>query len=65
MQLEKQPKLGNFGTVGDLIEALQTLPKNLPIRQGFGEGVHPVVYNARTDAHLEFTEVEDDPDEDV
>jgi len=64
MQLKQEPKLGNFETVGDLIEALKTLPPSLPVRQGFGEGVHPVVYNAKTDAFLEFAEVEEDEDED-
>lgn len=60
-------------TVGELIEQLQKLPKDLKINQGFGKGVRACVYNvnaAHVDfPHMEFQEVDemddfDDEDED-
>ena len=60
MKLKEQPKLKKCRTVGALIKQLETLPKTLPIRQSFGLGVQPVVYNVKTDAHLEFEEVQDE-----
>jgi hypothetical protein len=43
-------------TVIDAIKALQRLPSDLPIHQGFGHGVRMIVYNATTDedTHLSF-----------
>lgn len=58
MKLKEAPKLKKCRTVGKLIEELQKLPKTLPIRQGFGDGVSIEVYNISTDAHLEFEEID-------
>lgn len=60
MQLEKQPNLPYCETVRDLIEALKSLPDDLPLRQGFRDGVQPTVFNIRTDAFLEFEERDED-----
>ena len=57
MKLKEQPKLKKCKNVGKLIEELQKLPKSLPIRQGFGEGISIEVYNISTDAFLEFEEI--------
>ena len=59
MILKEQPKLKTCRTVGKLIEELQKLPKTLPIKQGFGDGTMPTVFNSTTSAFLEFEEVED------
>ena len=59
MKFTEQPKVKKCRTVGALIKELQKLPKTLGIRQGFGDGVKPTVYNAKTSAFLEFEEVED------
>lgn len=45
-------------TVGEVIEQLKRLPPDLPVDQGFGKGVRITVYNASTDPHVEFDEVD-------
>lgn len=48
-----------FRTVGKLVEYLQTLPKSLPIKQGFHKGTIPSIVNEHvewSDRYLEFTE---------
>ena len=52
-------------TVGELKKVLEELPDDIPIQQGFEEGVHVVVYNAlHEDIHLEFEEIDYDDDDD-
>jgi len=46
-------------TVGELIEQLQRLPCDLPIKQGYEDGCTLTVYNIKTDAHLEITEADE------
>ncbi len=58
MIIKEVPKLKKCKSVGKLIEELSRLPKTLPIRQGFGDGVKLVVYNSNTEAFLELTEIE-------
>ncbi len=46
-------------TVGDLLKELEKLPRTLAIKQGFGNGVKPVVYNINciwSKPQLEFNE---------
>jgi len=62
---EKFYRLGTEGhpkiyTVGELKEILGELPDDLPIKQGFGDGVMLIVYNHDDgEDHLEFEEIED------
>lgn len=58
-------------TVGDLIEELQKLPAETPVRSDFSEGADVVLFNANTKlAHVrlceegEFTQDDDDLDAD-
>ena len=59
MVFKEQPKIKKCKTVGNLMDELAKLPKTLPIKQGFGIGVNPTVFNSKTSAFLEFVEVED------
>ena len=44
-------------TVGEVIEQLNRLPKDLEVSQGFGESVRIVVYNiSRENPHVSFEE---------
>jgi hypothetical protein len=56
MNNHKYPKFPKFGpsfTVRELIEQLERLPEDLPINQGFEEGVVPVVFHvANDDTHV-------------
>lgn len=54
--LDKKP--GVCQTVEQLIKELQKLPGGLPIKQGFCDGVVPVVFNNSRchKPHLEFEE---------
>jgi len=51
-----------FHTVGKLVEYLETLPKGLKIKQGFGRGTIPTIYNEHSEfsgRFLEFKESDD------
>jgi len=58
MILKKVPELKECKTVGKLIVELQKLPKTLPVNHGLGIGIKPTVFNSKTNAFLEFEEVE-------
>jgi len=48
-------------TVGELKQLLGQLPDDLPIMQGFGQGVNLCVYNVKCHtAHLSFDDEYDD-----
>lgn len=48
-----------FRTVGKLVEYLQTLPKSLPIKQGFNDGTVPIVFNEHVSWSSRFLEFKD------
>ena len=51
--------------VGELIEQLERLPKEIELSSGFSDGVGLVLYNIDRDGmKLEFSEIEDDLDDD-
>jgi hypothetical protein len=52
---EKKP---SAFTVGELMELLETLPPDLEIAMGFGDGVELCVYNIKTKPILEFHEID-------
>lgn len=56
----------NCATVGDVIDELSRLPRELPVEASFTESVDLVVFNkGKPDAHLEFMSCGDwDDDED-
>ena len=58
MKLENVLELKECETVGELIIELQKLPADLPVNHGFGIGIKPTVFNSKTNAFLEFEEVE-------
>ena len=59
---DKNPKAYN---VGELIEQLERLPKEIELSSGFSDGVGLVLYNIDRDGmKLEFSEIEDDLDDD-
>jgi hypothetical protein len=46
-------------TVGEVIEHLSRLPKDLNVEQGFGDAVRIVVYNIDSEnPHVEFDEID-------
>ena len=48
-------------TVGELIEQLKRLPRDLPVRHGFDHGCSPTVYNIKQeDVNLEIEDADDD-----
>ena len=46
-------------TVGELLEILKQLPPELEIESDFSSGVELVVYNMKTNRHLQFREIEE------
>lgn len=46
----------NVETVGELIQELQRLPSDTPVRQGMEDSTDIVLFNALDDAHVSFDE---------